>query len=54
MLAAGSWGYNATPVQEEQATRIYDGISMIVDKVEINTARTTDVPIVVIDDAIAE
>lgn len=50
----GAFSAAATPAEEEQATRLYDAIAVVVDRVELNTPRSGDFPIIIIDDATAD
>ncbi|MEV0732318.1 hypothetical protein [Polymorphospora sp. NPDC050346] len=48
-----AWKSLPTPVEEDKAARLYLAIAAVIDRVEVNTPRQTDYPVVIIDDAIA-
>jgi hypothetical protein len=50
--SVGSSWANITQVDSQKAKRIYDAIAPVIDRVETNSPRQTDIPTIVIDDAI--
>ena len=47
------WRAVPTPAEEEQASRLYLAVAAVVDRVQVNTPRQHDFPMVVVDDAVA-